>query len=60
MNGLIRVSGDRLDAFATLAAAARVYTITHDQKHEQDAAEEDVWPITRDGTFNVLFPLARR
>lgn len=47
-------------SFATLAAAARIYTAAHDRKHEHETTDEDVWPITRNGALNVLFLLARR
>jgi hypothetical protein len=61
LNRLIRVFVESSrDAFATLAAAARIYTATHDGKHEHETTEEDVWPITLDGALNVLFLLARR
>jgi len=60
LNRLIRVFVKCTGTFATLAAAARIYTATDDRKHEQETTDEDVWPITRNGAHNVLFLLARR
>jgi hypothetical protein len=60
LNRLIRVFVKCTGTFATLAAAARIYTAAHDQSHEHETTDEDVWPITLDGAFNVLLLLARR
>jgi hypothetical protein len=60
LNRLIRVFVERTGRFATPAAAARIYTTAHDQSDEYETTDEDVWPITLNSAFNVLFLLARR
>ena len=61
LNRLIRVFVQQSTGiFATPAAAARIYTAAHDRYHEHETTDEDVWPITLDGAFDVLLLFARR
>ena len=59
LDRLIRVFVKWMGPLATPAATARIYSATHDQNHKHETTNEDVWPITLNGAFNVLFLLAR-
>src|SRR6266852_1963805 len=61
LNRLIWVAAKRTDAaFAALATAACVHTATQNGEHEDKATHEDVRPIARNRTLEVLFLLGSR
>lgn len=57
MNRLIWVSGEGTDTFAALTTAARVQAATHNGEHKGQAPDEDIRPVARYRTLEVLFLL---